>query len=303
MQQLAGWRNTISGIALSLLLLASLGSCGNARGSGTTATPTHGGVNVSVPLRATQAAQATSTSLATSPPTSTGMEGLLPPGSTLPDEATCAARVQRSSFEPRPQNYTANHIVPTSTQIASLTAWGSAMGMSNQADTLRTQISGNFTGTTDEIIQWAACKWGMPTDLVRAEAVVESTWRQSQLGDYTTDQAYCPPGMWNGSSCYQSYGLLQIKWYYFQSTWPMARDDTAFNVEFVYGILRSCYEGWTTYLSQNAPIAGYASYQAGDIWGCVGRWFSGRWYTQDAVDYIAKVKSAFDTKTWLKQGF
>ena len=33
------------------------------------------------------------------------------------------------------------------------------------------RITGNFTGTTDEIIQWAACKWGWSDNVVRAQAV------------------------------------------------------------------------------------------------------------------------------------
>ncbi len=33
-------------------------------------------------------------------------------------------------------------------------------------------------GTTDEIIQWAACKWGLPDNFLRAEAYTESTWFQ-----------------------------------------------------------------------------------------------------------------------------
>jgi autotransporter family porin len=172
-----------------------------------------------------------------------------------------------------------------------------------QADTLRQQITGNFTGTTDEILQWVACKWGVSPDLVRAEAVVESYWKQSQAGDYTNDQTYCPPGTWDGQGCYQSYGILQIKYYYFKGAWPMSRDDTAFNAEYVYGILRACYEGWTTYLSDDTPLPGYPAYHAGDIWGCIGRWYSGDWYSQDAVSYIQQVKTDLADKTWLQTDF
>jgi len=228
---------------------------------------------------------------------------VLGPGSTLPTEAQCAARVKDSSFEPRPENYQANHRVPTAQQIAALAPWGPAMGQSSQADSLRRQITGNFTGTTDEILQWVACKWGVDPDLVRAEAVVESYWRQSNEGDSTTDQSLCPPGTWNGQSCYQSYGILQIKYTYFQSAWPMSRDDTAFNAEYVYGIIRACYEGWTTYLNSDTPLPGYPRYHAGDIWGCLGRWFSGGWYDQGAIDYIKNVQAAMADKTWLQAGF
>ena len=42
-----------------------------------------------------------------------------------------------------------------------------------------TRVDGQFTGTTDEILQWAACKWGLPDNLIRADAFVESTWFQA----------------------------------------------------------------------------------------------------------------------------
>lgn len=193
--------------------------------------------------------------------------------------------------------------VPTASQVANVGPWGPDMGLDAKADTLRQQMTGNFTGTTDEILQWVACKWGIDPDIVRAEAVVESWWHQSQRGDYTTNQQYCPPGTWTGSGCYQSYGILQIKWYYFQDAWPMARDNTAFSAEYVYGMLRACYEGWTTYLNDGTPMPGYPAYHAGDIWGCLGRWYSGWWYTQDAVNYIAEVKSEMANKTWLSANF
>ncbi len=227
----------------------------------------------------------------------------LPPGSPLPSESECAARVRYSSFEPRPQNYTANHRVPTAQQIANLALWNVSIGLNSRADSLRRQITGSFTGTTDEILQWVACKWGIDEDIVRAEAHAESTWYQSTTGDFSTRRKLCPPGTWNGSGCYQSYGILQIKYIYNKSAWPMSRDDTAFSAEYMYGILRTCYEGWTSYLGQRRSLPGYPNYQAGDIWGCVGRWFSGNWYDQEAIDYIAKVKTDYANKDWLKPGF
>ena len=30
-------------------------------------------------------------------------------------------------------------------------------------------VTGNYTGTTDEIVRWAACKWGIDEDVVRAQ--------------------------------------------------------------------------------------------------------------------------------------
>jgi len=241
-----------------------------------------------------------------SPTTTTnnsGNFGMLPPGATLPTEAQCAARVQLSSWEPRPDNYAANHRVPTAQQIAGMEAWNDSTGYDPRADALRKQIAGNYTGTTDEILQWTACKWGIDPNIVRAEAVTESYWHQSQLGDLTTDQSVCPPGTWNGTNCYQSYSILQIKYIYNKGEWPMSRDDTAYSAEYMYGVIRACYEGWTSYLSNSTPSPGYPGYHAGDIWGCVGRWFSGSWYDQGAIDYINTVKTNYANKDWLKAGF
>ena len=240
---------------------------------------------------------------ATTTTNNTGNFGMLSPGATLPTEAQCAARVHLSSWEPRPDNYAANHRVPTAQQIAGMEAWNDSIGYDPRADSLRKQIAGNFTGTTDEILQWTACKWGIDVDIVRAEAVTESYWHQSQLGDLTTDQSLCPPGTWNGNNCYQSYGILQIKYIYNKGEWPMSRDDTAYSAEYMYGVIRACYEGWTSYLSNSTPSPGYPGYHAGDIWGCVGRWFSGSWYDQGAIDYINTVKTNYANKDWLKAGF
>lgn len=228
---------------------------------------------------------------------------LLAPGAALPSEAFCAAHIQRSSWEPRPQNMAADHAVPTGAQLAALGVWGSSMGLDPRANHLRQQMTGNFTGTTDEILQWVACKWGVPIDVVRAEAVVESNWNQDNQGDQTSDQSVCPPGTWNGSSCHQSYGILQIMYQYNASAWPMSRDDTAFSAEYTYGIIRACYEGWAVYLSGLTPQPGYPVYHAGDLWGCLGRWYSGGWYDQGAIGYIAKVKAVYDQKPWRSPGF
>lgn len=228
---------------------------------------------------------------------------LLPPGSKLPSETFCAAHIQRSSWEPRPQNKAANARVPTSAQIAAFAPWNATIGVDPKADQLRKQITGHFTGTTDEILQWVACKWGVPVDIVRAQAVIESNWRQGQRGDWTTSQQNCPPGAWTGSGCYESYGILQIKYQFFRSAWPMSRDDTAFNAEYVYGIVRTCYEGWTTYLNDSSHLPGYSPYRAGDLWGCLGRWYSGGWYDSGAVSYIDKVKAVYDKQPWRSAGF
>jgi autotransporter family porin len=60
-------------------------------------------------------------------------------------------------------------------------------------------------------------------------------------------------------------------------------------------IWRSCYEGNQTWLND---VERGRQYAAGDAWGCFGRWFSGRWYTQPAVDYIASVQDYMNQRIW-----
>ena len=228
---------------------------------------------------------------------------IVSPGTHLPGDQECSARVNRSSGELRTDNAGANHRVPTPQQIAGVAPWNETIGVDPKADALRKRVTGNFTGTTDEILQWVACKWGIDADIVRAQAIVESHWHQSQLGDYTSDRSACPPGTWDGKGCYQSYGILQIKHIYYQGTWPISRDDTAFSADYTYGVIRTCLEGWTTYLHTRTPLSGYPAYHAGDIWGCLGRWYSGSWYSQGAANYIQKVKTALAEKAWLQSGF
>src|SRR5260370_17503333 len=103
-----------------------------------------------------------------------GNFGMLPPGAILPTEAQCAARVHLSSWEPRPDNYAANHRVPTAQQIAGMEAWNDSTGYDPRADALRKQIPGNYTTTTDDILQWSAGKWDIDPNIVRAQAVTES---------------------------------------------------------------------------------------------------------------------------------
>ena len=92
-----------------------------------------------------------------------------PPGAALPSEGDCAGRVRRSPWEPRGENATANHTVPGAVAIPD---WGGVDARANTA--IKPRIDGSFTGTTDELIQWAACKWGFDEDIVRAVAVRES---------------------------------------------------------------------------------------------------------------------------------
>ena len=212
----------------------------------------------------------------------------LPPGSALPDGTACAARVRRHPWEPRPGNTVANHTIPTG---VALPPWG---GVAPRANTeLLSRVDGAFAGTTDEIIQWAACKWGLDEDVARAMAVQESNWHQAARADLAHDPARCVAG--DAPPCPTSFGLFQIKWTAFPGTYPASAQSTAFNADYALAVLRACYEGherWLDDVQQGRP------YASGDLWGCLGRWYAGRWHTPAAEDYIAHVQARLDARDW-----
>lgn len=197
-------------------------------------------------------------------------------GSALLGDEQAAERVRRTGWEPRPANARANHTVPSGEVLARFYAASSSW---EACEPLKRRITGNFTGTTDEIIQWAAWKWGLDEDVVRAEAVVESSWDQ-----------HGTPG--DGGV---SFGLMQIKSTVSRGTAPLSSDSTAFNLDYYGATLRYYYDGCATWLS--------GGYSSGDMWGAIGAWFSGGWHDAGAADYIARVRRELARRAWARAGF
>lgn len=210
----------------------------------------------------------------------------LGPGSALPDD--CERRVRSSSWEPRPLNYKANH-----TRGRNGVVIDGASADFNR--TFKGRVDGDFTGTTDEIIQWAACKWGFDEDVTRARAVQESYWEQSKLGDRSDSARTCAL-IGKSAPCWQSYGILQVKSTVHNGTYPLAEQSTAFNVDYALGWLRACYEGaFSHWLGDD--------YAPGDEWGCIGAWYSGKWYDDGAAGYVRKVEAHLAARVWEESHF
>jgi hypothetical protein len=225
-----------------------------------------------------------------------GYFSTLPPGVALPSDSTCAKLV-RPVAEQRADNTVANATVllPGSFSLAAL---GPQNGYDSHTASLVARVTGNFVGTTDEIIQWASCKWGFDENVVRAIAITESNWHQSQLGDTTTNAALCPPGV--AAPCARSFGIHQVTWNSDPvGTFPASRNSTAFNLDASLLVHRVCFEGYMQWLKN----IGYTSYAAGDLWGCVGQWYSGNWHDAAASTYISKVQGYVNTKPWTQPGF
>src|SRR5437763_232341 len=114
------------------------------------------------------------------PPRAGGYFHSLGAGAKLPTGKWCAGHIHRSLWEPRRDNTTQNrYVVRQPVHLPNNSGFNHAWQVK-----YKPRIAGNFRGTTDEIIQWASCKWGFGDDLTRARSVVESTWRQSTNGDF-----------------------------------------------------------------------------------------------------------------------
>jgi hypothetical protein len=229
----------------------------------------------------------------------------LPPGAKLPSGAQCAKLVNatpegevKSANKPynkRTGRHVGKKFFPTTPGSDNTKA----------EKLLAPRINGDFTGTTIDILRWAACKWGISQNIVFAQAAVESWWQQDTLGDFGTDAAACLKGHKLGQDgqpglCPQSYGILQNRYPYEHGGWPQLATSTAMNADAAYAIWRACFDGYETWLN---TVPRGSQYHAGDQWGCVGRWYAGRWRTAAALGYIAKVKKYLREKIWLTPDF
>jgi hypothetical protein len=124
-------------------------------------------------------------------------------------------------------------------------------------------VDGQYTGTTEMIIRWAACKWGMDEDMIRAQATAEhGTWIQWNAGgDERKSMNQCQAGnnldhnstnLWGyliSNGCYQSWSIWQTKVIYSSpnigawTTWSAINESTAFAVDYRYASQRSCMNG------------------------------------------------------------
>jgi hypothetical protein len=241
------------------------------------------------------------------PPPPGGYLSLEPVGSyaRLPDDATAAAMVHRSSWENRPDNTTNNHTVPVHLRMRPSVVQTRAYDpLWNRYVVAR--ISGRYSGTTDEIIQWAAAKWGLPDEVLRAVAVMESDWHQDKSGDFVNDPHRCLPGQVR-VPCPLSFGIAGVRSNSWGGSFPAIRDSTAANLDILGGWLRGCYEGWVWWLRDHGNTS-RGQYSSGDLWGCVGTWYSGDWHDgavghRSAEAYIWRAVHAYVTKPWLRPGY
>ena len=235
-----------------------------------------------------------------------------PVGATPLADGGAAARVTRRP-EARTDNAAANAYVPSDSELAAFHAARDSYGEAESYfNPLRRFVTGRSTmshPSTDDLIQWAAHKWGIPEDIVRAQMAVESWWRQDAMGDLTPESdpgafpAFSCPG--GGSSCYESLGLAQDRWRPDGSlnpgSEPLRWKSTAFNLD-VYGAnIRFYYDGYAAQWGSGMTDRGYT---AGQDWMSIGAHFNPYpWNNQGQLDYIAKVKDYLAQRIWATPDF
>lgn len=245
--------------------------------------------------------------------------GTLPVRAALPSDQTCAAEIPATP-ETVPVNIPFNHTMPTAAELSAYYQ-NPAFGV-HPIPREFYRVDGHYTGSTDMILRWAACKWGVDENVMRAQAWTESKWKQGGPlpqnggGDKRTSRSQCVQGgftaLWNygcPGCCYQSWGILQTKVYYEWGTWPMIKDSTAFNADYRGADQRACMNGgYTGYFASRAqqPNTYAADIASGNmdriLWGCIGMHYSGGWYTPPSLKYISDVKGYLGTSPWLALG-
>jgi hypothetical protein len=179
--------------------------------------------------------------------------------------------------EQRPENAAPNAYVPTDAELSAY--YGAPGAIENPWSRYVTGRPGLGSPSTDDLIQWAAAKWGITPDWVRAEAVDESYWRQSTVGN-------------NGASK----GIMQIKGTADMGTEPLRWKSTAWNLDYYGATMRYYFDGACSWCRPN--------YSAGHEWEAIGGWYApSPWGSQESRDYVSRVQAELANRAWEQSGF
>jgi hypothetical protein len=163
--------------------------------------------------------------------------------------------------------------------------------------------------STDDLIQWAAHKWGIPENWLRAQYVQESYWNGFQLGDEAAVrrswykrypiEARVP----NSLSVYTSMGMTQVKWIPDGSvgagTEPLRWRSTAFNVDYQAAMVRFYYDN-----PSGARSSWPDDYSPCEKWASIGGWFEPYpWHNAGQRQYIGEVRQHLRNRDWSTSTF
>jgi hypothetical protein len=223
-------------------------------------------------------------------------------------DAEAASLVTREP-EVRPDNQSANRYRPTNVDLWAFRAAKSGFHQTPvQANPWNAYVTGRTDlrrPTTDMIIQWAAHKWGIPENTLRALGSFEAGWHMEWGGDLTEVPSrwymqYPPQARSTGGSVWLSMGITQVKWKPDGSvnsgTQRLRWISTAFNLDYAAATIRYYYDGKCKWCGRG--------YHAGQQWGSIGAWNQPTpWGNEKARWYISKVKEALAMHGWTRPGW
>ena len=203
----------------------------------------------------------------------------------------------------------ANRYVPTTAELAEFHAARRKPRTEGDFNPLTAYVTGRPGMTdpsTDDLIQWVSHKWGIPTNWIRAQMVVESGWQQAHRGDLATvgeswyRQYPVFARLAGTDSAYESLGLAQVKWLPDGSigagTEPLRYKSTAFNLDYYAATVRYYYDGDCSWCS--------AGYRAGQRWNSIGAWYSPQpWANVGSRRYVRDVQVVLAQRAWTRPGF
>ena len=232
-----------------------------------------------------------------------------PPGARPLSDARAAALVVHHR-ETRPANAAYNDYVPTGAQLR---AFHSARAQDGRLADREVPERRYVTGrpglrhpSTDDLIQWAAHKWGIPEDWIRAQMARESRWRQADPGDRSAvssawySQYPAQARVAGTSDVWESMGISQVKWRPDGSvdagTEPLRWESTAFALDFYAAVIRYFYDGSCDWCGPG--------YSAGQEWNSIGAWYEPLpWGNPLARAYVKSVQSELASRAWATPGF
>ncbi len=208
----------------------------------------------------------------------------------------------------------ANDYVPTLAQVRAFRSARSNSGQTNvQFNPYYQYVDGRDgmeNPSTDDLIQWAAHKWGIPENWLRAEYVYESYWNQFMLGDDTP----VPAGWYHRypsqsrvshtPGVYQSLGITQLRWApdgsLHPGTEPLRWSSTAFNVDYQAATLRFYYDN-----PQGSRSSwGDGSYVPCQAWDSIGAWYRPYpWNNPGQHGYSHAVQGLLSHREWTSSSF
>jgi hypothetical protein len=243
--------------------------------------------------------------------------------------ATCSAKVATSASLPLSDAAAAKLVTPVAESISANAAFNNAKptaaelanvvhdpSMNTAGDSLLFLADGQYTGTTDEILQWAAYKWGLDPNILRASAVDESSWYQNEASDLGSADTvslgilqitpYDAPGtctpLLNAPSSVNMTNETSIQNFVAGQPTCLDYNYTAYNADYRAMYMRVCMNKDIPYLGNQSPSAGYPAYQQATgpylLWGCIGIWHSGNWWDSDAIAYVNRVLTILSDQGW-----